>query len=288
MDTAAIKLIGAILTSALVIIVGAVARRARVRPNISSEAPSRMRLPRIVPFAGIIIFIPGLMILLLGIPAGDPEDIVPMTTAGIAMVLGGLFFIWLYRRWYVDIRPDRVIFRGFAGEKTILYHEIINYRFYQQNGKPNLRVKSANGATLNLDLATFDGSYLLQYIAWLEQGQPDVPTPAAAPVQLQAFMPPPPQTSPEYWNTTAAEVDTYDLLHSAGGATATGPIAGPVPTVNGPVSTGPTGLSATPPTSPMQATPPHASTNPQADNAQASSAWGNKKDNRHQGPFYSR
>ncbi len=164
-----VQVVGPVIISALVVaFAGWASVRARNHPNRAKKNPNRTRLPRFVVFVGALIGLLGLPTLATGLFMPEPE--IGPTIAGACMILGGLFFFYLYANWFVDVGPDRVVFRGFGRRvKTIRYSQIVTYRIEDAKGRRSLLVKSTDGTVLHLNVTMFDAGPLLQYIAWLEE-----------------------------------------------------------------------------------------------------------------------
>lgn len=144
--------------------------RARRHPNRAKKNPNRTRMPKFVPFVGALIGLLGLPTLATGL--FTPESEIGPTIAGACMILGGVFFFYLYASWFVEVGPDHVTFRGLRRRvKTIWYSQIVRYRIEDANGHRNLMIKSADGTVLNLNVTTFDAGPLLQYITAVEEQQ---------------------------------------------------------------------------------------------------------------------
>lgn len=157
-----------LLTLVIVAFAGWTSVRARNHPNRTKKNPNRTRMPRFVVFVGALIGLLGLPTLVTGLFM--PESEIGPTIAGACMILGGAFFFYLYANWFVDVGPDRVVFRGFGRRvKTIWYSQVVKYRIEDANGRRILMVKSSDGTVLNLNITMFDAGPLLQYIAWLEE-----------------------------------------------------------------------------------------------------------------------
>ncbi|MFT3944552.1 MAG: hypothetical protein QM705_12140 [Ancrocorticia sp.] len=164
-----IQLVGPIILTAIIIsFAGWTSVRARNHPNRAKKNPNRTRLPRFIVFIGALIALLGLPTLATGLFM--PESEIGPAVAGACMILGGAFFLYLYANWFVDVGPDRVVFRGFGRRvKTIWYSQIVKYRIEDANGRRSLMVKSSDGTVLHLNVTMFDAGPLLQYIAWLEE-----------------------------------------------------------------------------------------------------------------------
>ncbi|MGF4044712.1 hypothetical protein ACX800_13840 [Paenarthrobacter nitroguajacolicus] len=136
---------------------------ARKHPNRSKEYPEQVRLPKVVPFIGWLFFVFGLLMSLVSF-AYAPSPLGSRITA-VAILLGGLAFVLMYRNWYVAPRAHEVAFRTVLGKEHVVpYSDIAHYRVQVMKGQPILTVKSVNGAKLSLNLRTFDVTPLMTAI----------------------------------------------------------------------------------------------------------------------------
>lgn len=139
-------------------------------PNRSKKHPEQVRLPKIIPVVGWLVMLAGLVIGLAALTSDAAHDAVPMRIASVALVIGGVLFLLMYRNWYVAAGPDAVHFRtGLGREHTIAYRDIRDYRYTTApNGRPMLIVRSTSGAKLSVIPTQYDVSPLLAAIAFQE------------------------------------------------------------------------------------------------------------------------
>lgn len=142
---------------------------ARRKPNRSKEYPEQIRLPKIVPIVGWMFLAMGLLMASAAFTSDDADDPLAFRIASVAVFLGGLAFVMMYRNWYVAPRVDEVAFRTVLGrEHVVPYSDIATYHVVHVNGQPILKVKSIHGARLTLNLRTFDVPLLAQAIQFHE------------------------------------------------------------------------------------------------------------------------
>jgi hypothetical protein len=85
--------------------------------------------------------------------------------SSVAIILGGLAFLMMYRNFYVAVRDYEVAFRSVLGnEHVIAFSDITKYSVQMMKGMPFLTVKSVPGAMLNLNISTYDMSPLMRAI----------------------------------------------------------------------------------------------------------------------------
>jgi hypothetical protein len=136
---------------------------ARKHPNRSKEYPEQQRMPKFVPAVGWLFLVVGSLMGLLSFATDD----VPLGAkiSSVAIVLGGVAFLMMYRNFYVAVRDFEVAFRSVLGnEHVIAYSDITKYSVQMMKGMPFLTVKSVHGATLNLNISTYDMSPLMRAI----------------------------------------------------------------------------------------------------------------------------
>ncbi len=161
---------GALALVTVVAFGAATTLRNREHPNRAKENPQRIRMPRFVPFVGLAIVGCGLAALYSSIAHPEPDKILSTRLGATALFAIGTLFLWAYRNWFVDVRPDRVSFRRFGRRvKTIRYSDIVRYRVEDGNGSRSLMVRSGDGTVLHLNITLFDATPLLQHITRLEE-----------------------------------------------------------------------------------------------------------------------
>ena len=158
------QIITLIITFGITVFVLLRSRRVYAKP-----APQRQRISKIMFFGGILLLVAGLLmaIVMLGTP-DEGWTVGPILTA-LGMVAGGLFFIYYYSNCFVDVLPDRVVYRG-AGRKVKMfeYKNIWKHDIYQYNAQKNLRVWDRNRRKYQLNITNFNGGALLNYVQWLD------------------------------------------------------------------------------------------------------------------------
>ena len=143
--------------------IAAIAWWARKHPNRSKQYPEQVRMPKVVPIIGWLFLIVGLLMSLVSF--GYDRSPVGARIAAVAIFLGGLAFVLMYRNFYVAPRDFEVAFRSVFGKEHLLpYSEIAHYSFQTMKGQPYLTVKSAEGVKLSLNIRAYDMSPLLRAI----------------------------------------------------------------------------------------------------------------------------
>lgn len=111
-----------------------------------------MRMPIFVPLVGWVLLAVGFLLALVSFTSRYNADLLPMRIASLAIVAGGVFFLVMYRNWYVDARADELHFRTIFGrERVIKYVDIVDYQMQEINGQPRLRVRASTGVKLSLN-----------------------------------------------------------------------------------------------------------------------------------------
>lgn len=158
-----------VLLIVVVALVPAVAWWMQRHPNRSKQHPDRQRMPRLVAVFGWILLALGVLMSLVAFTSDDADDPTAFRIASVAILLGGVLFLMLYRNWYVAPERDAVHYRTVLGrEERIIYSDIVDYRMTEVNGQPNLRITASNGAKLALNPAMYDMSPLLAAIRFKE------------------------------------------------------------------------------------------------------------------------
>jgi hypothetical protein len=141
----------------------------RRHPNVSKKHPDRQRMPKLVAVVGWVLLVLGALMSLVAFTSDDADDPTAFRIASVAIVVGGILFLGLYRNWYVAPEADVVHFRTALGrEDRIVYSDIVDYRMTELNGQPNLSVKAGSGAKLALNPNMYDVSPLLAAIRFKE------------------------------------------------------------------------------------------------------------------------
>ncbi|MEV7661584.1 hypothetical protein [Paenarthrobacter sp. NPDC089316] len=149
-----------IIMAAVAVLIAAVTWWARRHPNRSKEYPEQVRMPRIVAFLGWLLLVFGLLMSLVSF--GYDRSPLGARITAVAVFLGGVAFVLMYRNWYVAARQHEVAFRTVFGKEHIVpYSDIAEYAVRVLKGQPILTVKSVDGAKLSLNIRTYDVSPLL-------------------------------------------------------------------------------------------------------------------------------
>ena len=159
-----LKVIIAVFTT---VSIAAVAWWARKHPNRSKEYPERVRMPKVLPIFGWICVSVGLLMGLFAFTT----DRAPLGAriASVAIFLGGLAFVAMYRNFYVAPRAYEVAFRSVLGrEHRFAYSDIAYYSVGTLKGQQFLTVKSVHGVKLSLNMSAYDMTPLLRAIEFRE------------------------------------------------------------------------------------------------------------------------
>ncbi|MDI2034428.1 hypothetical protein [Paenarthrobacter nitroguajacolicus] len=152
-----------LITAFAVMFIAAIAWWARKHPNRSKQYPEQVRLPKVVPFIGWLFLIFGLLMSLVSFSYA-PSPVGAKITA-VAIFLGGIAFVLMYRNFYVAPRAHEVAFRTVLGKEHVVpYSGIAEYRVRVMRGQPILTVKSVHGAKLSLNIQTYDVTPLMMAI----------------------------------------------------------------------------------------------------------------------------
>lgn len=141
----------------------------RSRRVYAKPAPLRQRVSKIMLFAGILLLVVGLLMAIVMLGTPDEGWTVGPIVSALGMVAGGLFFVYYYSSSFVDVFPDRVVYRGMGRKaKTLEYKDIWKYDVYQYQSQNTLRVWDPSGRKYRLNITNFNGGALLNYIQWLQ------------------------------------------------------------------------------------------------------------------------
>jgi hypothetical protein len=89
--------------------------------------------------------------------------------ASVAIFLGGMAFVAMYRNYYVATRAYEVAFRSVLGkEHLIAYSDIAHFNVGTLRGQQFLTVKSIQGVQLSLNMSAYDMTPLLRAIDFRE------------------------------------------------------------------------------------------------------------------------
>ncbi|WP_231745537.1 hypothetical protein [Arthrobacter sp. EpRS71] len=152
-----------VIAAFIAVFLGGVAWWARKHPNRSKEYPEQVRMPKVVPIVGWLFLVVGLLMSLVSFTYDRSP--VGARIAAVAIFLGGLGFVLMYRNFYVAPRAHEVAFRSvFGKEHLVPYSDITHYSFHTMKGQPYLTVKSGDGAKLSLNIRAYDMTPLLRAI----------------------------------------------------------------------------------------------------------------------------
>lgn len=136
---------------------------ARKHPNRAKDHPERIRTPKVVPGVGWLFIAAGLLMGLAALSIRNPD--IGMVISSVAIFLGGLAFLWIYRQVYVAPRPYELAFRKIFGPEQVLpYSDIVDYRMQRLKGQPFLWVRFANGVKYSLNVNAFNVAPMMQAI----------------------------------------------------------------------------------------------------------------------------
>ena len=122
-------------------------------------------MPKVVPIVGWLFLGVGLLMGLVAFTSAHARDPLAFRIASVAIVAGGLAFVFMYRNFYVAPRDFEVAFRSVFGREHLLpYSDIASYSFQTLKGQPYLTVKSVDGVKLSLNIRAYDMTPLLRAI----------------------------------------------------------------------------------------------------------------------------
>jgi hypothetical protein len=165
-----------LIMACVAMFIAAIGWWARKHPNRSTQYPEQVRLPKVVPIVGWLFLSFGFLMSLVSFSYA-PSPLGARITA-VAVFLGGLVFVLMYRNWYVAPRAHEVAFRTVLGKEHVVpYADIAHYRVQVMKGQPILSVTSVHGAKLSLNIRTFDVTPLMTAIDFHQvTGQWPAPT----------------------------------------------------------------------------------------------------------------
>lgn len=142
---------------------------ARKHPNRSNEYPERARMPKVLLILGWICVCVGLLMGLEAFSSDDARDPIAFRIASVAIFLGGMAFVAMYRNFYVAPRTYEVAFRSVLGKEHLLAYS--GHRALQRGdvkGQQFLTVRSIHGVKLSLNMSAYDMTPLLGAIDFRE------------------------------------------------------------------------------------------------------------------------
>ncbi|WP_422115969.1 hypothetical protein [Brachybacterium sp. UNK5269] len=146
------------------------------RPHRHRTRPSRRLLPRWMAAMAVLFLAVGSLLALLGLTllqepalsAEDLEDGRGMSIAGIAIALGGLFFLWVRIIVYVEATPAAFVHRGVLGRTTtVRYADLVEMITTSARGAVTVTVIGRDGTRFTAALGLFD---LAPFERWKQQG----------------------------------------------------------------------------------------------------------------------
>ena len=162
-------LLKTLILLAAALLIATIAWWSRRHPNRAQDFPDRLRMPKLVAVVGWLFAAMGLLMGLVAFTSDDAENPLGFQIASLAIFVGGVLFLALYRTWYVAAGADDVAFRTFLGtEHVVPYSDLASYRMVERNGQPILTITSIDGARLSLNIRTFDVAPLLLAIRFRE------------------------------------------------------------------------------------------------------------------------
>jgi hypothetical protein len=156
-----------VITVFTTVSIAAIAWWARKNPNRSKEYPERVRMPKVLPIFGWICVCVGLLMGLFAFTSSRAP--LAARIASVAIFLGGLALVVMYRNFYVAPRTYEVAFRSVFGTEHVLsYNDIATYNVAILKGQQFLTVKSIHGVKLSLNASAYDMTPLLRAIDFYE------------------------------------------------------------------------------------------------------------------------
>ncbi|MDQ4215049.1 hypothetical protein [Microbacterium capsulatum] len=155
-----------------VVIFFAAAAVARMRlPSRAANRLERQRMPKLVPVIGGLFAAVGAILTLNAFTAQDTLGMLwPMRIAVVAMALGGLATVLIYRNFYVSPRADEVRYRTIWGrEHAIAYADIASHRLTRTRGRRILTIRSTSGRKLAVNVRRYDMTPLFLAIDFKER-----------------------------------------------------------------------------------------------------------------------
>lgn len=143
--------------------------KARSRRVYAKTLTQHQRAPKILLVAGVLIVLvclSGLVTILLTL---DFEWPVGTIIFNVAMMALGFFLVYYYENSFVEVFPDRLVYRGSGREiRTLAYKDIVTYDVRQNRGQETLRLWDKAGQKHQLNITNYNGSLLIEYVQWLD------------------------------------------------------------------------------------------------------------------------
>lgn len=163
-----IRLGVAAFTITFVTLFGILAKR---RPNSDKKDKGAIRQPKIIAVTAWLFIIVGTLFLLVSIPRiSDPDDGLGMLLTSLFILLFGFLFLTIYKNWYIDVRPDKIIQRtAFGKMKQVRFDSIKDYLFSRNGFVPMITVWGLDGVSIAVNRAAFDVAPLLRAIEYHQE-----------------------------------------------------------------------------------------------------------------------
>lgn len=156
-----------VITTLVAVLIAALSWWARKHPNRSREYPEQVRMPKVLQIFGWICVCLGLLLGLFAFTSARAP--LAARIASVAIVVGGMAFLAMYRNFYVAPRAYEVAYRTVLGkEHVLIYSNIAQYRVRMMRGQPFLTVKSKDGVSFTLNIKAYDMTPLMQAIDFHE------------------------------------------------------------------------------------------------------------------------
>lgn len=148
---------------AVLVLIASLSWWARKHPNRSKEFPDRIRMPKFQAFFGWLFLSVGLFMGLFAFTY--PRAPLGAQIASVVIVLAGLFFLFMYRNFYIVPRTYDVAYRTIMGkEHLVTYADIVSYDVRRLRGQPFLTFKDRHGVKFSINSAAYDMTPLLRAI----------------------------------------------------------------------------------------------------------------------------
>lgn len=152
-----------VITALVAILIATISWWARKHPNRAKDFPERVRMPKVLAFLGWLCLFTGLLMGLFAFT--HPRAPLGAQIASVAIALGGLGFVFMYRNFYVVPRSHEVSFRTVLGKEHLVpYSDIVHYDVRMLRGQPFLTFKSRDGVKLTLNIGAYDMTPLMRAI----------------------------------------------------------------------------------------------------------------------------
>ena len=154
-----------VLFAAVGVLIALAGMYVRKFPNRAKKNSQAQRMTKLIAFVGWLTLVLGVIIALVAFSSAEDEDLLPMRIAGIAMIAGGFFLLFMYRNFYVIPGEQDIDFRGIFGQRNrIVYREIDTFSVSSNQAGPLINIRSIDGTKLSLSPTIYDLSDLLDYV----------------------------------------------------------------------------------------------------------------------------